>query len=133
MDISGYTRKDIGALGERITAEYLRKNDFKILERNWARKSGELDLIAIRENVIHVVEVKTVVCHEYPSISSAEDAYGPASNLHANKLRKVLRTGDWYVAEMHWEGEWQVDGVLVWIRNRDAMARVKYIPHVVTR
>jgi putative endonuclease len=57
MDISGYTRKDIGALGERITAEYLRKNDFKILERNWARKSGELDLIAIRENVIHVVEV----------------------------------------------------------------------------
>jgi len=46
-------------------------------------------------------------------------------------VRKVARTAEWYVMEKDWEGDWQVDGCLVWLRRRDGMARVRYLPQIV--
>jgi len=57
--------------------------------------------------------------------------YDPSLNLHQAKVRKVARTGEWYVLEKKWEGEWQVDGMLVWLRRRDSVARVSYLPQIV--
>jgi hypothetical protein len=50
--------------------------------------------------------------------------------LHGAKLRKVARTAEWYCLEKRWEGEWQVDGCLVWLRRRDGRARVRYLPQL---
>ena len=35
------------------------------------------------------------------------------------------------VAEKDWEGDWQVDGCLVWLRKRDGKALVRYLPQIV--
>ena len=131
MDLSSKTRKEVGALGERVAAEYLRRRGFSIRDRNVARKTGELDIIAEKENVLHFVEVKTVLADELPREQGARDEYDPSLNLHQAKVRKVARTGEWYAVEKHWEGDWQVDGCLVWLRRRDGMARVSYLPQIV--
>ncbi len=131
MDISSKTRKEVGALGEKVAAEYLRRHGFRIRDRNIARKTGELDLIVEKDNTLHFVEVKTVLAYEFPSEKNMKDDYDPSLNLHEAKVRKVARTGEWYVLEKKWEGEWQVDGVLVWLRRRDGMARVSYLPQIV--
>ena len=131
MDISNYTRKDIGNLGEKVAIEYLRRKDFSLIERNVARKTGELDIIMRKGEVMHFVEVKTVLCKEFLSENSLRDEYSPAENLHAYKIRKVVRTAEWYVAECGWEGEWQVDAVLVRMRFRDGICRVEYLPQIV--
>ena len=132
MDISSYTRKEVGALGENVACEYLRRHGFNILDRNFVRKTGELDIIAKREDTLHFVEVKTVLAEEFPlAENKGEDVYDPSLNLHAAKVRKVARTGEWYVLEKKWEGEWQVDGCLVWLRRRDGMARINYLPKIV--
>lgn len=130
MEPKKYTRKDIGNLGERVAAEYLRKLGFIIMDRNVARKTGELDVIAQKEGILHIVEVKAVLCPEFPSGGSLEGGYDPAWNLHAHKIRKVARTAEWYVLEKGWKGEWQVDGALVWIRKRDFLARIRYYPQI---
>jgi hypothetical protein len=51
-------------------------------------------------------------------------------NLHPWKLQKVARTAEWYCLEKHWEGEWQIDGCLVWLRRRDGRAHVRYLPQL---
>lgn len=118
-------------MGESVAAEYLKRHGFRIRDRNIARKTGELDIIAEKEDTLYFVEVKTNLVDEFPSDGNAEDAYDPSLNLHEMKIRKVARTGEWYVLENGWEGEWQVDGILVWLRRCDGMARVRYLPQIV--
>ena len=129
VDIHTKSKKEVGTLGESLACEYLKRHGFRVLERNVTRKTGELDVVARKENVLHIVEVKTVVCKEFPTEESP-DTYDPADNLHPYKLQKVARTGEWYVANIDWEEEWQVDGVLVWLRECDGMARVRYLPQI---
>ena len=131
MDISTKSRKEIGNLGEHIAAEYLKRHGFTIRDRNVARKTGELDIIAEKEDTLYFVEVKTIVTNEFPREDATGDDYDPSLNLHAAKIRKVARTGEWYVLEKGWEGEWQVDGCLVWLRRYDGMAKVRYLPQIV--
>jgi putative endonuclease len=130
MNVSRYTRKDIGNLGERITCEYLRRLGFTVIGRNIAAKMGELDIVAEKNDCLHIVEVKAVKCYEFPG-SNSNESYNPADNLHSSKIRKVIRTAQWYVAKTGWEGEWQVDGALVWLRDRDGLSRIQYYPQVV--
>ena len=131
MDISSLSRKEVGNLGENVACEYLRRHGFKIRDRNISKKTGELDVIAEKENTLHFVEVKTVLAYNFPKEESGKDEYDPSLNLHEAKVKKVARTGEWYVLEKKWEGEWQVDGCLVWLRRRDGMARVSYLPQIV--
>ena len=51
--------KDTGFLGENITAQYLTQNGFEILHRNWRYKHLEIDIIAFKDGILHIVEVKT--------------------------------------------------------------------------
>ena len=131
MDISFYSRKEVGALGENVAAEYLKRHGFSIRDRNYVKKTGELDIIAEKEDTLHFVEVKTILTDRFPDENNPDDEYDPSLNLHETKIRKVARTGEWYVLEKNWEGEWQVDGCLVWLRRRDGMARVSYLPQIV--
>ena len=132
MDVSSLTRKEVGALGEKVAAEYLRRHEFTIRDRNVARKTGELDIIAEKEDTLHFVEVKTILTDKFPREEDTGDSYDdPSLNLHEQKIRKVARTGEWYVLEKNWEGDWQVDGCLVWLRRRDGMAKVTYLPQIV--
>jgi len=130
VDISRYSTKDIGNLGEKVAAEYLRRHGFKILDKNVVRKTGEIDIIARNGEVLHFIEVKARLCEEFP-VEEENEGYDPADNLHEHKVRKVARTGEWYVAEKGWEGDWQVDGVLIWLRRRDGQAQVRYLPQIV--
>ena len=131
MDISSKTTKEIGNLGENVAAEYLTRHGFNVRDRNVLRKTGELDLVGEKGNTLHFVEVKTIVTENFPSEKDTGDDYDPSLNLHETKIRKVARTGEWYVLEKNWEGEWQVDACLVWLRRRDGMAKIRYLPQIV--
>lgn len=45
-------KRKIGDLGEDITVKYLRKKGYQILDRNFLKSFGEIDIIAIKEGVI---------------------------------------------------------------------------------
>lgn len=55
-------KRRTGDLGEDITAMFLVKHGFSIVERNYLRKWGEIDIIAQKGEILHFVEVKTVSC-----------------------------------------------------------------------
>ncbi len=49
----------VGKLGEEKVLNYLKEKDFKILEKNYRKKFGELDIVAFKDKLLVFVEVKT--------------------------------------------------------------------------
>ena len=50
---------DLGKLGEDLAVEFLEKEGYKILEKNWTFQKAEVDIIAKKENILAIIEVKT--------------------------------------------------------------------------
>ena len=50
---------DLGKLGEELAVEFLEKNGYSILETNWTFQKAEVDIIAKKDTILAVVEVKT--------------------------------------------------------------------------
>lgn len=50
---------EVGRRGEALACRYLWRRGFRILERNWRGRHGEIDVIAEKDGRIHIVEIKT--------------------------------------------------------------------------
>ena len=50
---------ELGKLGEELAVEFLQKEGYTILETNWTFQKAEIDIIAQKENILAIVEVKT--------------------------------------------------------------------------
>ena len=50
---------DLGKIGEEVAVDFLEKNGYEILETNWTFQKAEVDIIALKGEVLAVVEVKT--------------------------------------------------------------------------
>ncbi len=80
----------IGKRGEDAAAEWLQRQGYAILERNWRRPCGELDLIAELADEIIGIEVKT---RTSPALGEPEEAITPS------KQRKLILTLQTYLME----------------------------------
>ena len=93
----------IGNRNENRAIEFLEAERFHILERNYyARKLGEIDIIAIQDGSLHFIEVK-----------SAEADFDPIYNFTPSKLRKVINSAQYYMKAKHLDMEFSIDLVLI--------------------
>ncbi|HRY14095.1 MAG TPA: YraN family protein [Syntrophomonadaceae bacterium] len=60
-------KKELGHKGEDLAASYLQKKGYRILQRNYRSKSGEIDIICCKPEIIVFVEVKTRTSKLYGS------------------------------------------------------------------
>jgi putative endonuclease len=54
-----YNTLQVGKIGEDIAVDDLCKKEYSILARNWRHKHYEIDIIACKNNRLHIIEVKT--------------------------------------------------------------------------
>lgn len=59
------THNEIGKKGEALALGWLEEQGFRLLDRNWRYSRYEIDLIVCKEEVLHVVEVKTGSTNRY--------------------------------------------------------------------
>lgn len=59
MKIKMYENREIGKWGESIAANFLEQNSYKIIDRNFRCKQGEIDIVAKNKEYIIFIEVKT--------------------------------------------------------------------------
>jgi|JI8StandDraft_1071087.scaffolds.fasta_scaffold265913_1 putative endonuclease len=124
MNISTLTTKEVGNRGEETVARCIKDAGFQICERNFTCKVGEIDIIAKKAGVLHLIEVKTVVCDEFPEDGGKKQQHSPADNIHSAKILKISKVGQWYMAKNKWTGPVQITAALVWVRRSDFKARV---------
>ncbi len=123
----------IGQKGESIAAKYLKNKGFIIIDRNYRKKWGEIDVVARgTDNKVHFVEVKAVSYETRADFESAvtRRTWRPEENVHPYKLRKLNRAIDSWLMEKRYDGEWCIDVVAVRLVPREKYATVKFIPNI---
>ena len=85
-------RKQFGKRGEEVAAAHLRKNGYKIIERNFRTRTGEIDIIAKHKGRIVFVEVKTRRSGRYGD---------PKLAITAQKQRRISMVALEYLKKNH--------------------------------
>ena len=85
-------KKEIGAIGEGLTAKYLEQHGYTVLERNFHGPHGEIDVIAKNDRYLVFCEVKTRKSFPSPG------PYGrPARAVNVAKRKHLLDTARYYM------------------------------------
>jgi len=100
--------RQLGNDGEEIAIAYLTHNGFEIVERNfYARKLGEIDIVAKKMGVLHFIEVK-----------SAFADFDPIYNFTYSKQKKVINSAYYYLKSKSLDLPFCID--LLLIKNNQA-------------
>ncbi len=125
---------EIGRIGEDIAARWLISKDFEILERNYLKKWGEIDIVA-RETggKVHFIEVKSVSYETKADLdrSVSHETWRPEDNVHKHKQDRLSRAIQSWLTEHSYTADFQIDIVTVRMVPCEKIARVKYIDNVV--
>lgn len=81
-------KKRIGLIGEKLAEKYIRDKGYRILERNYRTRLGELDLIAYRENIIIFIEVKTRTSNSFGT---------PSQSINRKKQKTIKNLSQQYI------------------------------------
>lgn len=89
-------KSELGRAGEDFACEYLVKNGYKIVERNFRRSFGELDIIAVsKDKTLVFIEVKTL----RQAQGRQEDCLRPEDEMTVAKIKKFKRIAQFYAGE----------------------------------
>jgi len=107
--------KQIGQIGESLAVIYLKNKGYKILERNWGSKFGEIDIICQIKQVIVFIEVKTKIGDEFGS---------PEQMVTPHKLVQVQRMASQYFPAVNKAK--RIDVVAVVLNHNHKMVRLNH-------
>jgi putative endonuclease len=100
---------ELGKLGEELAVEFLRKEGYEILETNWTFQKAEIDIIAQKENILAVVEVKTRSSLEFGL---------PQDFVKPKKIQLLVKAINEYVVSKNLDVEVRFDIIAVHKENK---------------
>jgi putative endonuclease len=108
-------KRKIGHLGEKIAEDYLKRKKYKIIEKNFQNRFGEIDLVALDKNQLVFVEVK---------LKRSKNFGLPEEEFNFFKKRKLKRVINSYLIEKKLnEKEWRVDLIAIEINEDEPIIR----------
>jgi len=117
-------KQKIGEIGENVAVKFLMKHDFSILDRNYTKKWGEIDIIAEKNSKIYFIEVKSVT-HDLSTDKEETCDSRPEENMHPWKQKRLARVIQTYLLSKNLEKEWQVDLLVVFLNLENKTAKIK--------
>jgi putative endonuclease len=128
--------REKGNIGEDIACKFLEANGFCVVDRNYQKKWGELDIVAredatkgdSRSNALHFFEVKSVMRN-----FSAGAPYKPEDNVNNLKVRHLQRIIQTYLAEKGrgLGADFHFHVLCVFMNEKTRRAKVKWIKDVI--
>lgn len=122
--------REKGMVGEDVACKFLVKQEFVVVARNYRKKWGELDIVAEKEGVTHVFEVKSTTSQ----IGEGRvDVHQPEHNVDSFKSGQIRRMIQTYFAEkgMGPEFDFKFHVLSVFVDLSTRRARVKWIKDVI--
>ena len=104
--------KNKGRWGERFATGFLIDKGYKIIDTNYSRKSGEIDIVAVRGNTIHFIEVKARSSIKYGQ---------PLEAINRKKLKHIENTAQLYMVEKGYAGKYPMSIDAISIIGKDIM------------
>lgn len=125
---------EIGKIGEDIAAKWLVSKGFSIIERNYLRKWGEIDIVAREtDGEVHFIEVKSVSYETKGALQWAvtHETHRPEDNVHIQKQERLKRAIESWMMEKGYTGAFVIDVLAVYLVPREKIARVKFLSNVI--
>ena len=91
-----------GNEAEELAKNYLYDHGFSIVEQNFYSRFGEIDIIALKDDILHFVEVK-----------SGEDYESAVQNITPTKLSRLIKTGNTYIKKNCIETDYTFDAIII--------------------
>lgn len=112
----------IGKKGEDIAVKFLKNKDYKIIETNFRKHYGEIDIIAIDEKTLVFIEVKT----------RSSDKFGdPFESITSWKLKAVIKTANLYKAShKNLPDSLRIDAIAVKLNTDQEVENIKHIENI---
>lgn len=116
-----YIRHEIGKLGEDLAVKYLKQKGYKIIERNFTCKQGEIDIICIDKKELVFIEVKT----------RTNDKFGkPVEAVDVNKKKHLFKAIKYYLYSRNLENEYvRIDVIEVYLYEQSY--RINHIKQII--
>ncbi|NOR27085.1 MAG: YraN family protein [Lutibacter sp.] len=103
------THNDLGKKGEELAVDFLQKNKYKILDCNWRYKKAEVDIIALKNNTLVVIEVKT---------RSSNYFGNPQDFVNPKKIKLLVEAINEYVTSKDLDVEVRFDIIAI-LKNKN--------------
>ncbi len=118
MLISNPTAK----LGEEIATNYLKNKGYKIIERNFRKGYGEIDIICIKDNTLVFIEVKT----------RTSDLYGGAiESITYHKIKSLVKTAQFYkMLHPRLPEAMRIDAILIDLSSNNQVSNIEHIENI---
>lgn len=115
-------KKRLGQIGEELACTYLLNHKYQILERNFQKRYGELDIVAVKDNILVFVEVKTRIGRKF---GLPEEAVTP------RKLAEIKQTA-YYYKLLHPElpESMHIDVIAIELETDETLKAFRHIPNV---
>lgn len=91
---------DFGKLGEQLAEDFLVERGYTVLHRNWRHSRYEIDIVALKNDLPHFVEVKTRSSNEFGE---------PEESVSKKKIRFLLQAADEFLFQNPQYKNFQVD------------------------
>ena len=99
---------ELGKRGEQMAVNHLLKNGYAILERNYRFDKAEVDIIAHKEDILAIIEVKT---------RSTTDFGNPQDFVKPKQIQRLVKAVNEYVIENDLDVEVRFDIVAIVKQN----------------
>ncbi len=117
-------RRDAGRLGERMAASFLESRTYRVVQRNYRCRFGEIDLVVEGAEGLVFVEVRT---KRRPCLFEPEETITPA------KARRMATLAEHYLAATkQQERPWRVDVVAVELDRGGEPARIEHFKDAIS-
>ncbi|MDR1762041.1 MAG: YraN family protein [Bacteroidales bacterium] len=117
MNNTALQRSELGRKGEELARSYLQERGFVILHGNWRYAHKEIDIIALKNNTLHIVEVKT---------RTSDYIQRPQDAVNKTKQRFLIAAAQAYITRYSFSGEVQFDIISILIQSHSHS--IDYIP-----
>lgn len=117
----------IAKFGEDKACEYLRKHGYKIIERNFRKGYGEIDIIAVEEtkkdgNILVFIEVKTRTSNSFGN---------PLESITYWKLKTLIKTAQYYkMTHAKLPDSLRIDAIAVTLQNPETVENIELIKNI---
>jgi len=113
--------KKLGQIGEQTAAEFLQGRGYKVIEKNFHTRYGEIDLVCRYKKQLVFVEVKTRSSRlfGYP-----EEAITPA------KLQKISQAAELYLEKKNLSVRWRIEVVAILINHRQQSLNIQHLTNI---
>ncbi len=116
-----------GKLGEDIAERFLRGKGYSIIEKNYWKPYGEVDIVCKKGDKLHFIEVKSV---SIDLSNVTRERLRPEDNVHSSKLKKLGKVIEVFLSQFKYKSmDWQFDVLIVYMDKVTKEARVRVLPN----